>query len=183
MCLWIIYFQFLFFSATHYIPRPATISQENLFIEQWRDSLGTQSKLKFYRQVKNGFGEEAYLQLSNSSYRSHIAKLRPSSHDLMIEKGSYGQSTLDLFRKICRFCCSNNDNTMIDFKFPPCHEVPILESEEQWARANRVPCLSLFNGSSIRQPKTPTLAQRVRSDHVLHTDKIIWVVPPSLLQT
>ena len=38
---------------------------EHFFISQWRDSLGAQSKLKFYRQVKNSFGEEACLQLSD----------------------------------------------------------------------------------------------------------------------
>ena len=110
---------------------------ENLFISQWRDSIGTQSKLKFYRQVKNGFGEEAYLQLPNSSFRSQIAKLRSSSHDLMIEKGRYGRSPLDLSRKICRFCCSNNDNTMINFEYLPCHEVLIYRF--RGARTNRVP--------------------------------------------
>ena len=66
----------------------------------------------------------------NISYLSQIAKLRASSHDLMIEKGRYGLSPLDLSRKICRFCCSNNNNTMINFEHLPCHEVPILESEE-----------------------------------------------------
>ena len=103
---------------------------ENLFISQWRDSISTQSKLSFYRQVKIGFGEEAYFQLSNRSYRSQIAKLRSSSHDLAIEKGRYGQSPLDLSRKVCRFCCSNVNNTMINFEYLLCHEVPILESEE-----------------------------------------------------
>ena len=50
------------------------------------------------------------------------------------------------------------------------------------ARANRVPYLSLFKGSSITQPEKPTHAQRVRSNHVLHTYEGIWAVPPSLLQ-
>ena len=103
---------------------------ENLFISQWRNSISTQSKLSFYRQVKISFGEEAYFQLSNRSYRLQIAKLRSSSHDLTIEKGRYGQIPIDLSRKFCRFCCSNDNNTMINFEYLPRHEVPILESEE-----------------------------------------------------
>ena len=88
--------------------------------------------MSFYKTLKasSGFGEEPYLQLKNSSLRSHIAKLRSSSHDLMIERGRYGSSDLNMSRKVCRFCCSNNDNTMINFEHLPFHEVPIIESEE-----------------------------------------------------
>ena len=48
-------------------------------------------------------------------------------------------------------------------------------------RANRVPSLPLFKGSSNRQPEKSTHAQRVRSDHVLHTYEGIWATAPSLL--
>ena len=112
----------------------------------------------------------------NSSYLSQIAKLRSSSHDLMIEKGRYGQSPLDLSRKICRFCCSNNDNTMINFEYLPCHEVPILESEEHVLTE----CPAYHCN---RQPEKHTHARRVRRDHVLHAYEEIWAVPPSLQQT
>ena len=102
----------------------------NLFISQWRTSLMKQSKMSFYRQVKHNFGEEPYLGLTNRSYRSHIAKIRSSSHDLMIEKGRYGSGQLDLSRKVCRFCCSNLDGTMTNFECLPLCETPIVESEE-----------------------------------------------------
>ena len=103
---------------------------EDMFISQWGESLARQSRMSFYRQLKSCFGEEPYLQLKNRSYRSHIAKLRSSSHDLMVERGRYGSSELDLSRKICRFCCSNIDNTMVNFECLPFQESPIIETEE-----------------------------------------------------
>ncbi len=101
----------------------------NLFTTQWRTSLNKQSKMSFYSKVKSTFGEEPYLAMKSRSFRTHIAKLRSSSHDLMIEKGRYGPSPHNLSRKVCRFCCKN-DGTMTNFECLPFCENPIVESEE-----------------------------------------------------
>ena len=87
--------------------------------------------MAFYRQIKQ-FGEEAYLGLQNRSHRSHIAKIRSSSHDLNIEKGRYTNSgnCADPASKLCRFCCNNNDGTMTIFMNLPFCEDLILETEE-----------------------------------------------------
>ena len=103
---------------------------KEMFISQWKDSISKQSKMQFYRQIKDAFGEEPYLGLNNKAYRSHIARLRSSSHDLMIEKGRYGHSHLNLSRKSCRFCCNTTDGTMENFECLPFCEDPIVESEE-----------------------------------------------------
>ena len=103
---------------------------EDKFITQWRLSISRQSKMNFYSQLKDTFGEEPYLGLKNRSYRSHIAKMRSSSHDLLIEKGRYGASQLKQSRKVCRFCCSNNNDTMTNFECLPFCEELIIESEE-----------------------------------------------------
>ncbi len=102
----------------------------NMFVTQWRTSLSKQSKMSFYYQIKGSFGEELYLGLSNRNFRSNIAKIRSSSHDLMIEKGRYGVSPMNLSRKVCRFCCQNDDDTMTNFESLPFSEAPIIESEE-----------------------------------------------------
>jgi hypothetical protein len=64
-----------------------------LFMSQWAKTLNEQSKMRFYRQVKCMFDEEPYLGLKNRNYRSHIAKIRSSSHDLLIERGRYAYGT------------------------------------------------------------------------------------------
>ena len=84
----------------------------------------------FYNQIKETFGEEPYLGLTNRNFRSHIAKIRSSSHDLLIEKGRYGYSQLNQSRKVCRFCCNNNNDTMINFECLPFCEELVIESEE-----------------------------------------------------
>ncbi len=124
-------------SSQHANPTPTSTPGElgkgfhsELFISQWKDSIFKQNKMNFYRQVKVAFGQEPYLALNNKAYRSHIARLRSSSHDLMIEKGRYGVSDLNLSRKSCRFCCNTTDGTMEYFECLPFCEKPIVESEE-----------------------------------------------------
>jgi hypothetical protein len=48
----------------------------------------------------------------------------------MVERGRYGSGELDLFKKICRFCCSNIKNMMVNFECLPFPETPIIETEE-----------------------------------------------------
>ncbi len=103
---------------------------KELFISQWKVGVTKQNKMSFYRQIKDTYGEEPYLGLKNRAFRSHIAKLRSSSHDLMIEKGRYGPSDLNLSRKSCRFCCNTTDGTMENFEYLPFCEDPVVESEE-----------------------------------------------------
>ena len=103
----------------------------DLFIRQWTDSLKRQNKMSFYLQVKQEcFGEEPYLQIKNRNYRTQIAKIRSSSHDLMIERGRYGKSQFVDAPKACRLCCNTSDGSLEIFECLPFHEKPIIESEE-----------------------------------------------------
>lgn len=87
------------------------------FTRQWADSLRKQIKMSFYRQVKKDFfGEESYLEIKNRNYRSHMANIRSSSHDLMIERGRYGKSQLHYAPKACRLCCNTSDGTFAQWK-------------------------------------------------------------------
>ena len=102
----------------------------NLFISQWQASLSSQSKMDFYRCIKASYKEEPYLALQSSAHRSHIAKLRSSSHDLNIERGRYGAKYSDPTSRLCRFCCNNRDQMMTGFVNLPFCEDLIVESEE-----------------------------------------------------
>ena len=104
-------------------------AHSDLFIRQWADSLKQQKKMLFYLQIKENFGEEPYLRRKNRNYSSHIAKIRSSSHDLMIERGRYGKCQLQGAPKACRHCCNTSDGTMEIFKCLPFHEQPIIEYE------------------------------------------------------
>ena len=42
--------------------------------------------------------------ISNFKYRRAIARLRVSSHDLMIEKGRHHTIKLDIEKRLCSFC-------------------------------------------------------------------------------
>ena len=100
----------------------------NAFVGHWEDDLKRQSKMQFYCSIKTKFGEEPYLQLPKRSHRTNIAKLRSSSHDLLIEKGRYQQHSTNRAHKACRYCCdSDNLEGLLEM---PYSEMPIIESEE-----------------------------------------------------
>ncbi len=103
---------------------------EQQFIIDWTSDLESQSKMRFYRQVKVSFGEEPYLNLKSSLSRRNIAKLRSSSHDLRIEKGRYCKSPERLSSRACRFCCDIENDFVTNFESLPFSEEPILETEE-----------------------------------------------------
>ena len=97
------------------------------FINDWRADLASQTKMQFYCQLKDGFGEEQYLNLPSSHYRNQIAKIRSSSHDLLIERGRYTKDT-GAWPKACRFCCDKDH--VQGFENLPFFEGTITESEE-----------------------------------------------------
>jgi exonuclease III len=75
----------------------------SVFQTAWSSCLNTQPKLDTYRNLKNTFGKEAYLDLvDKSKHRSVIFKLRASSHGLEIETGRYNNTPRD--KRFCTIC-------------------------------------------------------------------------------
>ncbi|KAL5246686.1 hypothetical protein ACHWQZ_G018788 [Mnemiopsis leidyi] len=111
---------------------PPTVAAQkyysHLFTTHWKDELKQQSKMSFYSKIKFDFGEEPYLQLQNRTHRQNIAKLRSSSHDLRVETSRYNKKSVSF--KVCKFCCTTDDNTLEAFEALPFFETPIIESEE-----------------------------------------------------
>ena len=99
----------------------------DVFISDWRVDLGSQTKMQFYYQIKEEFGEEEYLNLKSRHSRTNIAKIRSSSHDLMIERGRYSKET-GVWPRVCRFCCDKDH--VLGFESLPFFEGTILENEE-----------------------------------------------------
>ena len=121
--------------STGDLPSPKLIQSLAIskFTSHWESNRSKQRKLEFYNSVKDGFGEEAYLNCENFQTRKHIARIRSSSHDLNIERGRYKMipDNIRLLERICRFCCKDDKSTrdiLINAENLPFYE-PILETE------------------------------------------------------
>ena len=78
------------------------------FEEAWDSKRRTQSKLSFYNSVKDQYGFESYLNISDIRSRKALARIRSSAHDLRIETGRYcnkEQTIPSISSKACRSCC------------------------------------------------------------------------------
>ena len=64
------------------------------------------------------------------SSRVNIAKLRSSSHDLLLERGRYSTDRYNTPLKACRFCCTADRDIIIAFEQLPFFEEPVIETEE-----------------------------------------------------
>ena len=102
---------------------------ENQFIEQWGMSLATQSKMTFYRHIKQSFGEEHYLSMRRKDLISEIARIRSSSHDLRIETGRYSATNTTAHRA-CRYCCTHDMEILIGLQELPFPATLIQETED-----------------------------------------------------
>ena len=85
--------------------------------------------MQFYNTVKEDFGYEPYLNITDSNARKAISRIRASAHDLKVETGRYlkKDKTPSITDKLCRFCCSDSEDT-IAFEDLPFYD-PIPEDE------------------------------------------------------
>ena len=114
-------------SVAHHATEAADGTMRDVFISDWRVDLGSQTKMQFYKQIKEEFGEEQYLNLKSRQFRTNIAKIRSSSHDLMIERGHYTKEA-GVWPRACRFCCDRD--RVLGFEYLPFFEGTIIEDEE-----------------------------------------------------
>ena len=80
----------------------------NFFVEHWWSRIQNLSrfpKLELYKNIKNGFHFETYLDLvKDSRYRNAITKIRSSSHPLEIERGRYTKPQTPRSNRLCSRC-------------------------------------------------------------------------------
>ena len=75
----------------------------NKFIDHWKHSKSTSSKLQFYNSIKGTFSKEPYLNLIISAHDRHsLTKFRISAHDLSIERGRYNNTQRE--DRVCMWC-------------------------------------------------------------------------------
>ena len=75
----------------------------DIYIANWREGMNACSSLSLFRNVKCSYQQAPYIyKLLNKKYRNAIAKLRLSSHPLLIETGRY--SGVPRENRKCIYC-------------------------------------------------------------------------------
>lgn len=74
--------------------------------QEWFASVDRNNVLEGYKQFKNQFAYEIYLDFVPYDLRFFITKLRISAHSLRIHTGTckFGQNRLPRHKRICLFC-------------------------------------------------------------------------------
>ena len=102
-------------------------SAKSVFRTLWQDQLNQQTKLRFYKSIKDEFAEEPYLSL-DWKCRTALTRLRISAHNLNIERGRYSRSDNALaIQRLCPYCCTPDVAYLSELPFPD--EDPIIEDE------------------------------------------------------
>ena len=80
---------------------------KDCFIQNWNSNLQTNSVLTVYKELKNDFEYETYLNADIPSYYLKLfTQLRISCHKLRVETGRYGRNRLERHERRCEVCHS-----------------------------------------------------------------------------
>ena len=74
-----------------------------------------QERLLFYKQCKDNFDFEEYLNLGDFETRKAISKFRCSCHNLEIEKGRHHRPKIERHERCCKQCNEDNVETEAHF--------------------------------------------------------------------
>ena len=80
---------------------------QNVFCSKWTEAKTNSKKLEFYNTLKQEFGAEKYLHISNVNHRHALSRLRISAHNLFIERGRYTKPITPREERVCLFCLHN----------------------------------------------------------------------------
>ena len=72
----------------------------------WYTSIENSSVLDVYKNCKESFSYECYLDILPKSLRFHVTRIRISAHTLRIQTGRYGQNRIPRNERYCTFCNS-----------------------------------------------------------------------------
>ena len=82
------------------------------YMQQWKMDINNNGKLTLYKELKNSFCYEKYLDILSIKQRREITKIRISAHSLCIETGR----SMNIVRneRFCKYCLSNNSRLVED---------------------------------------------------------------------
>ena len=76
----------------------------DVFKQNWFNDIARNGTLVLYKEFKQCFEYENYLTELPSKLRIPLAKLRLSSHQLLIETGRYSQNRTERAQRLCTLC-------------------------------------------------------------------------------
>ena len=76
----------------------------DVFKQEWFNKISLSGSLTLYKDFKQSFGIENYLDVLPSKLRINISKLRLSAHQLRIETGRYARNRLERALRLCTLC-------------------------------------------------------------------------------
>ena len=75
------------------------------YIDFWKTKVETSKRLDFFKQFKQSFSPEPFLDsLNNFNIKRDYMKFRTSSHCLMVETGRYSRPKIKRENRICTLC-------------------------------------------------------------------------------
>jgi hypothetical protein len=74
------------------------------FVQSWHADIVNSPVLLLYKDIKNVFQYEKYLDLLPSSLRHYISRIRLSAHPLLIQSGRYGSNRIPRNERFCIYC-------------------------------------------------------------------------------
>jgi hypothetical protein len=74
------------------------------YIQTWHSSLENNSVLELYKNCKELFSYENYLNILPKNLRFYITRIRMSAHTLRVQTGRYGQNRIPRSERYCLFC-------------------------------------------------------------------------------
>ena len=80
---------------------------QKLFCTKWKEAKTNSPKLDFYNILKQEFGTEKYLLMSNVKHRHALSRLRISAHNLFIKRGRYTKPITPREERVCLYCLHN----------------------------------------------------------------------------
>lgn len=85
---------------------------KNEYLKIWKRNLTKSRKLDFYKNIKENYVAEQYLEtINNFNQRRQYTKFRLSNHQLKIETGRYGKQMIPVENRLCLFCDDNKIET------------------------------------------------------------------------
>jgi len=76
----------------------------DVYLQEWSAQVELTSDNRLFKNIKNKFEYESYLDLNNRSFCVAIAKIRLSSHIFYIERGRWGPDRLGIEDRKCNVC-------------------------------------------------------------------------------
>lgn len=78
------------------------------FLQDWNSNIENSGVLELYRNIKEDFSYEKYLDILPGNLRTYFCKIRLSAHSLRIQTGRYARNRIPRNERYCQYCNTND---------------------------------------------------------------------------